>query len=156
MRNLKTGQRLKADLDSLRVYWDYWKTALCNSKVWLKAITGKADYRMMIQWTIRTMASQIRSKAARKQMVSFSAKNAASDLYALTERGVRLLFVYSTRDSVGLDYFHVVLGNEIRALVTDGKLRVEIISQADHLFTLLWHQECLLHTIRNWVLSQSW
>ena len=104
-----------------------------------------------------TMALQIRSKATRKQIVSSRAKNAASDLHALTERGVRLLFVYSTRDSdLGLDYFRVVLGNETRTLVTGGKLRVEIIPQADHLFTLLWHQECLLHAMRNWVLSQNW
>ncbi len=142
---------------AVRIYWDYWKTALFNSKVWLKAITGKANYRMMIQWTIMTMALQIRSKATRKQIVSSRAKNAASDLHALTERGVRLLFVYSTRDSdLGLDYFRVVLGNETRTLVTGGKLRVEIIPQADHLFTLLWHQECLLHAMRNWVLSQNW
>src|SRR5262249_24278052 len=40
------------DYRAVRMYWADWKTALFNSKVWLKAITGKADYRMMIQWTL--------------------------------------------------------------------------------------------------------
>ena len=95
-------------------YWDYWKTALYNSKLWLKAITGKANYSMMIQWTIRTMTSQI-SKATHKQIVLSRAKNASSALHALTERGVRLLLIYSARDP-GLDYFRVVLSNEMHAL----------------------------------------
>ena len=55
-------------------------------------ITGKANYRMMIQWTIRTIAPQIRSKATRKQIVSSRTKNDASALHALTERGVHLCY----------------------------------------------------------------
>ena len=130
-------------------YQDYWKTASGNSTLWLKAITGRANYRMMIQWTVKTVAAQI-SKAVRRRMVVSNAKHAASELHALTERGVRLLFVYSARDP-GLDYFRVVLDHEMRTFITGGTLRVEIIPQADHLFTLLWHQECLLHSIHNWV-----
>jgi alpha/beta superfamily hydrolase len=130
-------------------YWDYWKTALCTPKVWMKAITGKANYRMVMQWTIRTMASQ-RSKAVHKQLISSRAKQAVSALHTLTERDVRLLFVYSARDP-GLDYFRVVLEKEMRTLMTSGKLRVEIIPQADHLFTLLGHQECFLQAICHWV-----
>jgi pimeloyl-ACP methyl ester carboxylesterase len=145
----------KINNKTIRIYWDYWKTVLFNSQVWLKAITGKANYPLVIQWTIsitRTMASQIRSKVIRKHIVSFRAKNVVSELHALTERGVRLLFVYSTRDSdLGLDYFRVVLGNEIRALIKGGKLHVEIIPQADHLFTLLRHQERLLQAICIWL-----
>jgi hypothetical protein len=134
---------------AIHTYWDYWKTALVNSKIWLKAITGKADYRMMIRWTLRTMYWQIKSKATQKRMVSSRAHHAATALNSLGERSVRILFIYSARDP-GLDYFHMMLGKEMRALCTSGKLRIEIIPQADHTFTLLENQDSLLHLIRNW------
>jgi len=86
--------------------------------------------------------------------VSSKVNNFATDLRLLTERDVRLLLVYSEWDP-GLDYLHVILGDKIHELSLDGKLKVEIIPQADHIFTPLWSQEHLLRAVQNWALA-SW
>jgi hypothetical protein len=121
-----------------------------KTNLWRKAITGHADYRAMVRWTLRTLAFPLRSTVAWKRVVASRAQQAAADLQALTGRGVRLLFVYSAGDP-GLDYCRVMLRNTLRALSTEGKVRVEIIPQADHTFTLLRNQDALLHAMRTWV-----
>jgi alpha/beta superfamily hydrolase len=133
-----------------RSYWTYWKAAVFKTSLWRKAITGHADYGAMVRWTIRTLAFPLRSTVAWKRVVASQAQHAAADLHALTERGVRVLFVYSAGDP-GLDYCRVMLGNTLRALSPEGKVRVEIIPQADHTFTLRRHQDALLHAMCTWV-----
>jgi pimeloyl-ACP methyl ester carboxylesterase len=133
-----------------RSYWTYWKTAVFRPNLWRKAMTGHADYRAMVRWTIRTLVFPIRRKVAWKRVVAARAQQAVADLHTLTERGVRLLFVYSAGDP-GLDYCRVMLGNTLRTLTTEGKVRLEIIPQADHTFTLLRNQDALLHAMCTWV-----
>ena len=67
----------------------------------------------------------------------------------MIERGVRLLLVYSEGDP-GLDFFQMILGDEIHELTSNGKLKVEIIERVDHTFTPLSSQEHLLEAVGNW------
>jgi len=67
----------------------------------------------------------------------------------LTERGVRLLQVYSEGDEA-LDYMHVVLGDKMQEWRANGMLTMEVIRGANHTFTLLWSQEYLLKVICEW------
>ncbi len=123
----------------------YWKVELFNPKGWLKVIKGKASYRRIIN----AMGFQLRSLFTRKRNVLSGANNVASYLRLLIERGVNLLLVYSEGGTT-LDYLRLALGDHIHELSSCGKLRVEIIQQADHTFTLLLHQEQLLKIICNW------
>ena len=70
----------------------------------------------------------------------------------MTEHGARLLIVHSEADE-GLDYLHLVLGDNTNALNENEKLQLEIIKEANHTFTVLWSQEHLLSVIRNWILE---
>ncbi len=67
----------------------------------------------------------------------------------MTERGISLLLVYSARDR-GLQYFEIMNGGAIDALVESGKLRVEMMQGADHTSTPLRSQAQLLDLIAGW------
>lgn len=123
----------------------YWNRALFDPKSWLRAIKGKTDYRNII----RVVGLQLRSLLAGKSKVSSQVNNLAADFRSLIERGVRLLLVYNEWDR-GLDYLHMILGDEIHELTSSEKLRVEIIQPADHTFTPLRSQDHLLKVVRNW------
>ena len=127
----------------------YWRIALFSSfsaKNWLKAIKGKADYWGIIRVMI---GFQLRSLFERKRKMSSGLNHVAADVRLLTERGVRLLHVYSEGDE-GLDYLHVILGDEMQKWSVCEPLRAELIHGANHTFTLLWSQEHLLKVVHNW------
>jgi len=145
-----TNDELSSFIRNRTLTRHYWRLAFSNSfgtKNLLKAITGKVDYlsvlREMIGFPIRILFRRKRKEAS-------YATNAAADLRLLNERGVRLLHVYSEGDE-GLDYLHVILGNEMLELSAHGLLRVEIVQGANHTFTLLWSQEHMLKIVCNWV-----
>lgn|GEM_PF-3302602 len=55
----------------------------------------------------------------------------------------------------GLDYLYVVLGRKVLCeLLSDTKMGIEILPGANHSFTLLWNQECLLNLVQRWVQAQ--
>ena len=77
------------------------------------------------------------------------AKHFRNDLNLLAKRSVDQIFIYS-EDDMGLDSLHVLLGNETRELGKNGKFKIEVIGNADHIFTPLWAQEYLIKIILNW------
>ncbi len=123
----------------------YWKIALINPKSWLKAIQGKVDYHAIV----RSIAFQLKSLFDRKKKVWSERNKVVADFRLLTERGVRLLLVYSEGDP-GLDFFQMILGDEIHDLNSNGKLNVEIMERVDHTVTPLSRQEHLLELVGNW------
>jgi len=126
----------------------YWRIALFNPKSWLKAIKGKADY-----WSItRTIGLQLGNLFAPRKKMSSEANHIAADFHSLIERGVYLLLVYSKGDA-GLDYLNLTLSDEIHELSSCGKLQAEIISQTDHIFTLLNTQRYLFNVVQEWLTS---
>lgn len=85
----------------------------------------------------------------RGKQASAAALKVASEFGELTERGVSLLLVCSARDW-DLQYFEIMKGGSIDALVESGKLRVEMMQGADHTFTPLRKQAQLLDLIAGW------
>lgn len=128
----------------------YWRIALFSSfrtKNWWKAITGKVESWKIISKMVTGF--QIGSLSGHQREVSSEVNHVWANLRSLSERGVRLLHIYSEGDE-GLDYLHVILGDKLKEWRADAKLSMEVIQGANHTFTLLWSQECLLETISNW------
>jgi hypothetical protein len=64
------------------------------------------------------------------------------------------LHIYAEGDE-GLDYLYVVLGRKVLCeLRSDAKMGIEILPGANHTFTLLWSQKCLLDLVQRWVQAQ--
>jgi len=137
--------------DELRSYAKarrYWKDALSDPKRWAKAFTGKANYQII--------APRFRAVFSSRRKALSVANHIAADFHSLIERGVDLRLVYSKGD-LGLDCLDVILGDELRELSTRGKLKLEIIPQADHTCTLLESQQRLLKVVQNcaWAMVQG-
>jgi len=129
----------------------YWRIALFSSfrtKNWLKAITGKVESWKIISKMMTGF--QVGSSFGHKRKLLSEVDRVSERLHSLDERGVHLLHIYCEGDE-GLDYMHVILGGALEEWRSDGRLDIKTIRGANHTFTLLWSQECLLRTITNWV-----
>jgi pimeloyl-ACP methyl ester carboxylesterase len=126
----------------------YWKHAFSDPKRWLKALTGKAHYRIV--------GPRLRSMFSSRRKALSVANGIAADFRSLLERRVDLRLVYSQGD-LGLDCLDVILGKELRLLTKGGKLKLEVIPQADHTCTLLESQELLVKVVQNcaWATAQG-
>lgn len=140
-----TSKALKSFIKNRKNTRYYWKIALFNSESWLKAIQGKVNY----QGILRAVGFQLKSLFDRKKKGMSEGNNVIAEFRLLIERGVRLLLVYSEGDP-GLDFFQMILGDEIHELTSNGRLKVEIIKRVDHTFTPLSSQENLLEAVGNW------
>ena len=128
----------------------YWRIALFSSfraKNWLKAMTGKVESWKIISKMVTGF--HIGSLSGHQRKVSPEVNDVWANLRSLSERGVRLLHIYSEGDE-GLDYLHVILGDKLKEWRSDGKFSMEVIQGANHTFTLLWSQEYFLNVIRDW------
>jgi pimeloyl-ACP methyl ester carboxylesterase len=128
----------------------YWRIALFSSfraKNWLKAITGKVESWKIISKMVTGF--QIGSLSSHRRKVSSEVNYVWATLRSLSERGVRLLHIYSEGDE-GLDYLHVILGDKLKEWRSDGKFSMEVIQGANHTLTLLWSQEYFLNVIQDW------
>jgi pimeloyl-ACP methyl ester carboxylesterase len=128
----------------------YWRIALFSSfraKNWLKAITGKVESWKIISQMVTGF--QIGSLFGRQRKISSEVDHVWENLRSLSERGIRLLHVYSEGDE-GLDYLHVILGDKLKEWRSGGRLSIEVIQGANHTLTLLWSQEHFLNLIQDW------
>jgi hypothetical protein len=142
------NEAVVADAFSRKTARGYWRSKIFLSKSWLKIITGKASYRHIFG----VLYLRLRSRLIRRRYNSYGPKQVAADLRSLMDRGVKLFFVYSEGTSV-LEYFRLTLADEIRGIASSGELRVEIMQETDHTFTLLRHQAHLLELICSWARS---
>jgi len=146
----RMNDELHADLRNRALARHYWRIALFSSfraKNWLKAITGKVESWKIISKMVTGF--QIGNLLGHQGKLSSEVDHVSENLRSLSERGVRLLHIYSEGDE-GLDYLHVILGDKLKEWRSGGELSMEVIQGANHTFTLLWSQECLLETISNW------
>lgn len=145
-----SDEQLSAFIRNRALARHYWRIAFSSSfsaKNWLKAMTGKVDYRRVIRLLTRFRPGTL---LLRKRRASIAANEAVTDLHLLDERGAHLLHIYSEGDE-GLDYLHVMLDDEMKRWVESERIAVELIPGTNHLFTLQWDQEHLLSVIQNWV-----
>jgi pimeloyl-ACP methyl ester carboxylesterase len=144
-RGRPTGTR-----DSLRAYTRkfrryYWKMLLSNPRSGMKAVRrGMSQDTLGQRWDGWKQRWRERGQA-RPQ----ANPRRPHRIPLLIGRGVNLLFVYSQAD-VGLDYFHVGLGDALDGLLSTGHLQIEVIPETDHVFTLLPSQEHLLEVVGRW------
>ena len=129
----------------------YWRIAFCSSfqrKNWLKALTGKVNYRLFA----RAAGSGFMSffSPGKEPGIAAARGRFQSDVRSLLERGVRMLFIHAEGDE-GLDFVEMTLGNEMRRWSDSKKFRLEVIEGANHTFALLWTQERLLQIICEWI-----
>ena len=68
----------------------------------------------------------------------------------LCERGVRVLNVYSEGDW-SLDYLTAALGDDFDVRLSQPGSRFELVTGANHVFSLRWSQDHLISTLTDWV-----
>jgi dienelactone hydrolase len=120
-----------------------------KGKNWLKAITGKVDYRGFL----RVAGFQLSNLFAPKKDLGVASENPFElNMRLLADRGVQVLLVHSEGDE-GLDYLQVIAGKEGLKQRQSQLFRLEIIPGANHTFTLLWSQKHLLKLVEDWLLE---
>ena len=50
----------------------------------------------------------------------------------------------------------LTIAKDIRKMKRKGKLDLKVINDTDHVFTLLWSQQCLIDLIYQWVSKKKW
>ncbi len=124
----------------------YWRSVLRSPRRWLRPLTGKANYRML--WM------RLRGLFVPSSRASSAAEGVGEEYRLLTEKGVSLLLIYSSRDW-GLEYFDLIRGTVVDELIASGKLRVETIRNTDHSFIPLDSQDELFGVIESWAHEQA-
>jgi len=95
-----------------------------------------------------------RRKAGEASASSGQGPDAASQIAALEERGVRVFHLYCEADE-GLDYFNAVLSSSERASLAATPGRFEVIEGANHVCTLLWSQDRVVESVCAWAHSAA-
>jgi len=121
--------------------WRYWKSVLFNPRRWVRPLIGRADYQSL--WI------RLRGLFVRKEKAESAARKVAADFRALVDRDIDMLLVYSSKDW-GLEYMRMVFGDALPKLIASGKLHLEFVQQADHIFTPLPSQQYLFELIQGW------
>jgi Serine aminopeptidase, S33 len=101
---------------------------ILHPRTWLKVFTGRARFEGKLQ----ILAGQLAGLFRRRRFAQ-SARSILQRLRALTERNVKLLFIYSKGDP-GLEYFRMLGEHEIERLSESGLLELKIIAATDHIF----------------------
>jgi hypothetical protein len=81
-----------------------------------------------------------------------SRREFARRVSSLVERGAGLCFVYSSESPAYFNYLTLLRGAVRRARV-DGRVRVQVLEDTDHVFTPLAVQDAVVRTIRDWALA---
>jgi len=119
----------------------YWKTALFDPARWLRAITGRVDYRVMV--------SQLTDLVSSKKKVLTDVRMVAADFRSLVERNVRVLVVCSEGDPSTLVQ-DLILDDGMSELLSSGKLKIETVRSTDHTFMPIQKGEELHRIVQNW------
>ena len=120
---------------------DYWQNFLSDPRLWLRVITGKANYRLMVAALISLFPSK--KKALSETNI------VAADFRLLAERGVHLLLVFSG-GAPGLKMLDLAFRKEMYELTSSGQWKLDIIHSADHTFTQLQTGEQLVEIVQDW------
>lgn len=126
------------DAVSLHYYW----RMKFNPVSWKRLFTGATDYSRLTR--VLTHWGKILVFWRRKEQTRSG--ELLSDLETVFRRDIPVQLIYAQGD-LGLDYFQVHLKGELGRQQAAGKLRLDIVPGADHLFTLRRNQEALLAAI---------
>ena len=134
-----------------------YKKRLIHARSWANLITGKSEILRLVKKSINNLAL-LRTAQETEHIDEQSRTEIENDLAGgfseLLNKGVRLCLIYSAGSPAFYNY-ELIFENHVKALSSNGKLQIHYLDTADHGFTLLYHQERLLQTIREWVLNVS-
>jgi dienelactone hydrolase len=124
---------------------DYYAQAMRSPDKWRKLLGGEVD----VVGAMKVLAARLwnevvaRTHDLRVGLRLLPPSRIVEDVRALSERGVRLRFIFSGRDP-GLAVLKGELGSEMKALIKGGQIRVDVVEGSDHSFTPRWATERLV------------
>lgn len=116
--------------------------AMWRAASWRKALTGKIDYRSVAA----IACSEIAKRWVGMKHDVPGASLLKDGMQEMWSRGLAVLAVFSFGEP-GLDYLRLALGSHLKSYVTARMLHVEVLHNADHLFTQLESQRALLQLL---------
>ncbi len=143
-----------------RYYENYYsRGVMTNPDKWKKLLTGRADYASIVRnvfknilWNrVSTVLFKLQNRltGARRTTTRPEIATLGAGLRTLAQRGTPTLIVYS-QGSTGLERARLLIGGDLRELSASGKVKLEILPQADHTFTLLAAQTNLVQLVSGW------
>jgi hypothetical protein len=123
----------------------YWRNALFSPRSWWRAVTGRIQYKHLLA----VMSRQFRGNVKKPDEVRRVEEKLADELTALVQRKVLMLVINSEGDH-SIDYIRAILGDHEKHLLDLGILNYEVISGADHTFSMLRDQHELIRLICSW------
>lgn len=139
----------------------YSKSAFTDFRRWTRFVKGDVDYRSIarnvfqtIIWNkLATLNFRIKNTLLPKKVevvqLSEQSFDIAQEVHRLVDRGVQILFIYSEGNS-GLEYIQTIFGQQLTSAPLVNKLKLNVIPESDHLFTLLASQKKVIETIQGW------
>jgi pimeloyl-ACP methyl ester carboxylesterase len=118
-------------------------------KNWRKALGGQIPIGKVMH---SMFLAPVRAILGRGRGGALPALDPMAETRVLTDRGVRVLHLYSEGDE-GLDYFQEVLGGRGAERMAEVGAETEIMLGANHVFTLLWTQDRLTTAVCEWARS---
>jgi pimeloyl-ACP methyl ester carboxylesterase len=121
----------------------YLSVAMFDPRSWWRALTGRIEYRRMARVLWTHLLNRIRPP---KQLADqFS--GIASMLQGITQRGTRLLFVFSANDEGSNFALRLLEDPSLGTTLSTGAIQRVVISGTDHTFALHCSQEELFSAI---------
>jgi pimeloyl-ACP methyl ester carboxylesterase len=120
----------------------YYKSRLFNLKRWSRVVLGKSDFK-----SIRRV---IRGRLTGKASAQGRSPRAPGPFDGLLDRELAILLVNSD-GSPAWDVYRMAIEPSVGPFVESGKLRVELIRNSDHVFTMGWTQKLLIDLVEDWL-----
>lgn len=126
-----------------------YKGSLISLRSWKRLLTGQSE----VWGILRGLFTFHTSKQVRQLTENWELppkEEVVADLHALLDRDVSVCFVYAA-SGCGQYNYRKLLQDAVEALPEGHRPRVEVLDGADHLFTLVAHQEWLTDTLCDWI-----
>ncbi len=128
-----------------RIRRRYYRKYSLDPHRWWKLLAGRTHRHNFI----RSFLGRIQNLRATRPAFVPPPVDTSAECRLLLDRGTHLFLIYSEGSSA-LDAFHLTLEPGLAAWRSSRKLTIEIVKDADHVFTLLWSQELLIDLVRQW------
>lgn len=126
---------------------EYVRKLFTKKGIW-KVATGRAPYARALEVARKRYKDVVRGAAR----ASGTAAAVGSEMQALIERGVRLLWLSSAEDS-SREYFKLITSGRLAHLRSRDRLRCVTVGRSNHTFDNLDVQAQVLDGIENWALE---
>lgn len=124
----------------------YLREAIFNADSWRRALTGRAQYRLLVG----ALLLRIRDRFAPPAQIVGAASATGHDVEQLVARGVQVLWIFSERDATR-NYFETMFGRDADGLVASDRVRLTSIPYVDHTLTARHGQERFLDIVEHWL-----